>query len=70
MRAINKDKIVEAFIRKPYKNTGENWDHESSHGWQVVLVIDISPEATHYIIDKESEEECIEFINSLGFIIV
>ncbi|GEM_PF-4981781 len=72
MRVINKNRIIEAYIREPYENSGESWDYGHSHGWQVVLVAGYLPEGQEIqiIIDKQSKEECVELITNFGFVSV
>jgi hypothetical protein len=67
---VNKDKILEAFILEPYKSDNDlPFDHPS-HGWQVVFVMYYYPDGypAQITINKESEEECVDLINSLGFL--
>ena len=70
MRAINKDRVIEAYIREPYVNSGEQWDYGHTHGWQVVLVVGYLSEGQErsVVIDKETKEECVDLINSFGFV--
>lgn len=70
MRVINKDKVIEAFIREPYINSGEQWDMGHTHGWQVILVVGYLADGYQrdIIIDKESRDECVNLIQKLGFI--
>ena len=72
MRVVNKDRIIEAYIREPYENSGEQWDYGSSHGWQVILVVGFLSEGQErqIIIEKESKKECVDLINSFGFVSV
>ena len=65
---INKNKIIEAYISEPYKNSGEDFDFISTHGWQLHLVVayhsDGYPIKT--VIDKESEQACLLLAEDLG----
>jgi hypothetical protein len=72
MRVVNKDRIIEAYIREPYENSGEQWDYGHSHGWQVILVVGFLSEGQErqITIEKESKEECVYLINSFGFVSV
>ncbi len=72
MRVINKDRVIEAYIREPYTNSGEQWDYGPTHGWQVILVVGFLSEGQEreIIIEKESKEECVHLINSFGFVSV
>lgn len=65
MTYINKNKIVGGDILAPYTNSGETWDLESTRGWQVRLVFSHTSDV---IVDKESKEECIKLLESLGLI--
>lgn len=71
MRVINKDRVIEAYIREPYTNCGEEWDYPT-HGWQVVLVVGYTSEdgERSILIDKRTKEECVDLINSFGFVSV
>ena len=72
MRVINKDRVIEAYVIEPYKNSGEQWDYTPTHGWRVILVVGFLAEGQErqIIIEKESKEECIKLINSFGFVLV
>jgi hypothetical protein len=72
MRAINKDRIIEARINEPYVNCGEAWDYISSRGWQVVLIVGYLEDGQERPIhvEKETKEQCEELIKELGFVIV
>ena len=66
MTYINKNKIIGADILAPYTNCGEPWDVRSTKGWQVRIIF--STTEPDVIVDKESQEECIKLIESLGLI--
>jgi hypothetical protein len=70
MRVINKDKIIEAYIKEPYENSGEQWDYHHTHGWQVIIVVGYLSEGQEksITIDKNSKEECEELLQSFGFV--
>ncbi len=72
MRVINKDRIIEAYVREPYKNSGEKWDYKPNHDWQVILVVGFLAEGheRQIIIEKKSKKECVALINSFGFVSV
>jgi len=67
---VNTDKIIEAFISKPYENSGEPWDLGNTHGWEVVLVTGYNNEGYPYkiTIPEESEIDCIKKMNKLVLI--
>lgn len=72
MRVINKDRIIEAYVKEPYKNSGEQWDYKPTHDWQVILVVGFLAEGheRQIIIEKKSKKECVALINSFGFVSV
>ena len=69
MRAINKDKILYAYIIEPYENK-DKFNYNEPHGWLVALVFGYLPNGNEIkkVVTKESKEECIELIKSFGFI--
>lgn len=66
MRAINKDKIIEAYIREPYVHV------KFSIGWGVILIVGYSQEnqPITILVEKNSQQECIEFLESLSLTII
>lgn len=62
---INKDRIIEAYANEPYDI--ENDRFGEGHGWQVIVEIDKGNSTGNgiIIIDMESEQDCIYFINRL-----
>lgn len=71
MKAINRDKIIEASIIEPYEFDSEA-PFGSSHGWQVLLVVGYTMEGypIQKNIDMENEDQCIEFIKGLNFVLI
>lgn len=71
MKAVNRDKIIEAQIIEPYENDPTIPIDGNTHGWQVALIVGYTNEGfpIKMIIDKESEYECKQFMYNLGFII-
>jgi hypothetical protein len=71
MRAINKDKILYAYIIEPYENK-DKWNQKEPHGWLVVLIFGYLPNGDEIkkVVTKESKEDCIELIKSFGFILI
>ena len=67
---INKDKIYEAYVNEPYEADSDLPFSGTSHGWQIVLVLGYSNDGyqNKTVIDKNNEEECIDFIKSLNFL--
>lgn len=68
MRAINKNKIIEAEILEPY--AGDNYLPFSSpsHGWQVVFIMGYMQDGypIKIVIDKPTKTECMELILDFG----
>ena len=66
---INTSKIYEAFVKEPHEDDGSDPFDRGSHGWQVVLVMGYDENGfSRTVIDKESEQACLEFLNSLGLL--
>jgi len=65
---VNRDRILEAYIVKPYKNCGESWDIHPSNDWNVVLVMGYLQDGypNKITMSFKSELECIDKINELG----
>lgn len=59
-RVINRDKIVEAWIKEPYDGDGII----DPRGWRVMIGLDYN-NGRRISIDMDSEQDCINFINSL-----
>ena len=66
-RHINKDKIIEVFYSEPYEPDAE-MPFGEKHGWRVILIVGYEDNgyAIRIIIDKESEKDCVDFINNLN----
>ena len=65
-RVINPNRIIEANIQEPFEHDPEI-PFGFTHGWQVILLVGFS-EGIPNTIDKETEQECIDLVNSLGFV--
>ena len=61
---INRDKIIEMYIKKPYESKKDDIFNKSSHGWQVIAITS----SITITVDKDSEQECKEFIDKFEFI--
>jgi len=64
---INKHKIIEAFYLEPYSPDAE-MPFGEKHEWRIVLIVGFHQDGypNKITIDKETEKECIDFINSLN----
>lgn len=62
-RVINRDSIIEAWVSEPEEDDMHPFC--DPHGWQVTIE---TVREYRITIDMESEADCINFINSLGFI--
>lgn len=64
---INANKIVEAIILEPITENPTTPFNSEKRGWQVVLVMGYSERGEHtLIIDRLSEQDCLNFCNELG----
>ena len=66
---VNKDKIIEAFYLEPY-SPDKDMHFGEKHDWRIVLIIGYQSDGypNKITIDKESEKECIDFLDNLGFL--
>lgn len=67
-RVVNPNRIIEANIQEPFEYDPDI-PFGTTHGWQVILLVGFSEGIPNTIcIDKETEQECVDLVNSLGFI--
>jgi hypothetical protein len=66
---VNKHKIIEAFYLEPY-SPDKDMPFGDDHGWRIVLITGYQSDGypNKITIDKKSEKECIDFLDSLGFL--
>ena len=56
---VNKNKIIEAYIREPNKNTGEDWDDSVTCGWALIITIGYDQgQPITRLIERDSEASC------------
>lgn len=71
LHVVNKDKIVEAFYLEPYAPDSE-MPFGEKHEWRIVLICGRLQDGypNKITIDKNTEKECVDFLNNLGFITI